>query len=243
VINCFLLDDEQDCIENLIFFLNLYCPDAKIAGTANTIEEALQKIPTLKIDIAFFDIRLKNGLSFEVLDKLKQVDFDLIFVTAFDTYAIKAFKYSALDYLLKPIEPDDLLETFNRVTNRKNKQDAEQVDLLIENIKENKFDRIVITTHKGMVYLDVADIIRCSAKGSYTTFHTHKNELYIATGLLKEYSEILPEENFIRIHRSHVVNVSQLRLVGNDYVELHDDTQVPLARRRKKIVEEKMKAS
>lgn len=243
MIKCFLLDDEQDCLDSLTYFLNKHCPESEIIGTAGSVKEALAVLPNLEVDIVFFDIQLKDGLSFEILDQLENINFQLIFVTAFDTYAIKAFKYSALDYLLKPLQPLELKAAFDRVITRKNESVARQIDLLIENINTNAFEKIAITTRDKVIYLKLDEILHCSAEGSYTEFFTSDKKRYIATGLLKEFSNILPENTFVRTHRSHVVNISQLRIVGNDYVELLDSTKVPLARRRKKVLEDLVKAS
>ena len=243
MLRCFIVDDENVCIESLKNFLAEYCPHVTVVDTANSIEEALIKIPQANFDFAFFDIQLEDGLSFEIIDKLEKVDFDIIFATAFDTYAIKAFRYSAIDYLLKPINPLELEQAVSKIVAGNNREIDQRLKVFQTNQSSKKYSNLAIPTSDSIIYIQTDEIVRLEAEGAYTSIYTTGRKPIIASKVLKEYATLLPEEDFIRTHKSHLVQNKFIKEVGNDFLLLKDESKIPLARRRKQSVEQMLKAS
>jgi len=241
MIRCFIVDDEDFCLENLLSRLAEFCPNVVVVQTAKSIKEALVKMPQTEFDFALLDIRLEDGLSFELIDKLDKVDFDIIFTTAFDKYAIKAFRYSAIDYLLKPINPVELVHAISKLVAGNNRQIDQRLKVFQTNQISKQYNILVVPTRNKLVYLQTDKIVRLQADGSYTSIHTTHQKPIMASKVLKEYAALLPDDVFIRTHKSHLVQHKFIKEVSKDEVLLIDGSSIPMARRRKTAIEQLLK--
>ena len=213
MINTVLVDDEIDSIRVLRRLLETCCPNVCIIGTANGVDTALEMIRETKPDLVLLDIEMSQGNAFDLLNQLMPLNFQVIFVTAFDNYAIRAFKYSAVDYLLKPVDIDDLRDAIGRVREKPAQNDlAEQMKILLNNvgILHLAQQKMAIPTITGLNFVPVQDIVRFEAKGNYTTIHLSNGEVVMATKTIREYEDVLPENIFCRIHNSHIINLSRI---------------------------------
>ena len=208
-----IVDDEPKNMRILKKLLQDYCPQISIIGEAGDVNAAHKIITELNPEIVLLDIEMPYGNAFDLLDKLMPVKFEVIFITAYNNYSIKAFRYSAVDYLLKPVDIRELQDAtqkaINRITaNRIN----EHVSLLLSNLKDNANSnpKIAVPTPEGYVFVHIDDIIRCESNGAYTYIYTVKKEKVVASKNIKEYEEILPKTNFFRIHNSHLVNLNRI---------------------------------
>ncbi len=230
-----IVDDEKQIRDGLKILLSSI-NDIQIIGEASNIEEAAKKISELKPDLVLLDIQIKDKTGFDMLDDLTSHDFKLIFITAFNEYAIKAFKYNAFDYLLKPIDPEELNNTIERLKEQSEYNTRQQMEVL----KENKeLNRIVIKTTEQIYVLDLEEIVHCRADQGYTHFYTKNRKHILSSKTLKEYNEMLPKEKFIRVHQSHLVNweyVSSYEKKGE--LVLKNSERIPVSVRRRHIVAE-----
>ncbi|HEY4108762.1 LytTR family DNA-binding domain-containing protein [Puia sp.] len=213
MIRTILVDDETDSISVLRLLLEKYCPKVSIAGTANGVDTAFALIGETRPDLVLLDIEMAQGNAFDLLNQLMPLSFQVIFVTAFDNYAIRAFKYSAVDYLLKPVDIDDLRDAISRVREKPATDDlARQMQILLENVGTLQMSqqKMAIPTINGLNFVPVQDILRFEAKGSYTVIYLASAEQVVATRTIKDYEDVLPETIFCRIHSSHIINLSRI---------------------------------
>ena len=236
-----LIDDELNGREVLEQLLKQYCKSVTIAGSANSIITGIQKINELKPELVFLDIQMPGGTGFDILKQVKNIDFEVIFVTAHDQYAIKAFKCSAVDYLLKPINIDELK---NAVSNAEKKLLSKQEDLrigfLLNQIDRTKskwsLDKIILPILNGYEILDAADITYCKSEANYTRFYFKDGSNKLASKTMKEFDEILAGNNFFRAHRSYMVNLNfvskYLRGKGGTLI-MKDGIEITVASERK----------
>lgn len=209
-----IVDDEPKNLRVLKKLLQDFCPQIQVIGEAGDVKQAQEIIRQLKPDLVILDIEMPYGNAFDLLDSLMPVDFEIIFITAFDTYSLKAFKYSALDYLLKPVDIAELQSATNKAIQKiTGKNINQQLGLLLSNMKSNQshLQKIAIPTVDGFVFMNVEDIIRCEANGAYTTIFTIDKEKILASRNIKEYEELLPPSNFCRIHNSHLINLNHIK--------------------------------
>lgn len=238
MIHCVIIDDETNCIEMLEWLLKTYCPDVVIDEMCNSGTKGIEAINKHKPDVVFLDIEMPKMNGFDMLEKFDKLFFDVVFTTAYDKFAIKAFKYSALNYLLKPIDPDDLKETIKRLAEKKSSPSKDQMSLLLQNIKnfQQPVSRIALTTHDGMIFVHTTDIMYCQAESNYTNIKlTNGNKLLVAK-TLKDIDETLSGKDFYRIHNSFLINLNQIKkFVRGDggYVVMKDDEQITIARARR----------
>ncbi|MEI2750414.1 MAG: LytTR family DNA-binding domain-containing protein [Ferruginibacter sp.] len=234
-----IVDDEPKNMRILKKLLQDYCPQISIIGEAGDVNAAHKIITELNPEIVLLDIEMPYGNAFDLLDKLMPVKFEVIFITAYNNYSIKAFRYSAVDYLLKPVDIRELQDAtqkaINRITaNRIN----EHVSLLLSNLKDNANSnpKIAVPTPEGYVFVHIEDIIRCESNGAYTYIYTVKKERVVASKNIKEYEEILPKTNFFRIHNSHLVNLNRILRYNKGRggtVTMEDGTELEVASRRR----------
>lgn len=236
MINTIIIDDELNLRKGLKIMLNRVNTDLQIVAEAGTVEEGIEIINLHKPDLVFLDIELSDGYSFEILNQLSEINFQIIFITAYDQYAIKAFKYSAVDYLLKPISPTELTSAINRAEEKiKEKSKQSNWPILKDNL--NSLKKIVLRTSKKYHLIQVDQIIRCQADQSYTTFYIEDMSPIMISKPLKEYEELLPPETFLRVHQSHLINRNKvLGYYKEGYLELKNKDTVPVSSRRKDIV-------
>jgi two-component system, LytTR family, response regulator len=239
VIRTVLVDDEIDSVRILQRLLETFCPQVAVVGTAEGVETAASLILAVKPDLVFLDIEMTRGNAFDLLNRLRPVDFQVIFVTAFDNYAIRAIKYSAVDYLLKPVDIDDLRTAVAKVTEcSRDKGVMEQMKVLLENVGTLQLSqqKMAIPTFAGLVFVVVRDIVRLEAKGSYTTIFLAGNEQILATRNIKDYEDLLPESIFCRIHNSHIINLQNIQKYNKGrggYVIMEDGSSIEVATRRR----------
>jgi two-component system LytT family response regulator len=204
-----LVDDEQANLENLQVLLAKNCPEINIVGISNNIEDAVLKVNLHRPDLLFLDIQMGKTTGFDLLNLLQEKTFEVIFVTAYDNYGIKAVKFAALDYLLKPVDPDELRLAVSKAEKRiASKVNGEQLNFLINQIKrvEPAVPKIALPQQHEIRYVAIDEIVRCSADNTYTFFYLLTGEKILISKPLKEYSDLLKPQGFIRVHQSHLVN-------------------------------------
>jgi len=242
MIKAVLVDDDPKNITILKTLLQELPLKIEVAGEAGNVEEASKLIPMLNPNLVFLDIEMPFGNAFDLLDKLGPVEFEIIFITAFDEYSLKAFRYSALDYLLKPVDIDDLQVAVERAQKKiALKTINGQLSNLLLNLNKpaSSITRIAMPVKEGYDFIGINEIISCQSKNYCTLVHTQSGKKYICDRTIKEYEDLLPENSFFRIHHSYIVNVNFIRKFFKEgrggYLELSDGTTVPVASRRKDI--------
>ncbi len=239
MIRTVLVDDETDNLRILKRLLETYCPNVSIVGTAEGVETALQLIRTTKPDLAFLDIEMIQGNAFDLLNQLLPLDFEVIFVTAFDEYALRAFKYSAVDYLLKPVDVDDLRRAVDKVAARSGeKVELSHIKTLLENVNATQISqqKMALPTLNGLSFVVISDIIRFESQGHYTTIFLGGGERLLTTRDIREYEDLLPQTIFYRIHNSHIINLQKIQKYQKGrggYVIMDDGTSIEVASRRR----------
>lgn len=233
-----IIEDEPKNTILLKKMLEAYCPQVNVYGNANSIETATKLIKQSNPDLVFLDIEISGGNAFHLLDLLKPIKFDVIFVTAYDNYLLTAIKYSALDYLLKPINIQELIVAVNKSMEKLHTQkNAEQIELLLQNLLVRKpLSTITLPTISGFNVVAVQNIIRCEAKGGYTKIYTNDKMSHVSTKSLKDYEDILPADVFFRAHHSHLINkhfIAKYHKGTGGIIEMKDRSMIPLAARRK----------
>lgn len=246
MIKALIIDDEQVAVNVMELMIERYLPEITSVKSATGIDEALQFITEYKPDIVFLDIEMPYQNGFELLKSLPTISFDIVFTTAFDKYAIQAIKFSALDYLLKPIDADELRETFNRFlqkTIENQNKDAAVKNLLANMQQQNAaYHKLALPTTNGLQFFLPQNIIRCEGLSNYTKFYFSNHHSITTSKTIKEYEEILIPHKFIRVHKSHLVNAEFVSgyVSQTNNIILKDGTSVEVSRRRKKEVLEEL---
>lgn len=230
-----IVDDEAKGRQSLIKMLQLLHAPVEIVAEAASVETAVALIDSHKPQLVFLDIQLQKGTGFDVLEQLQFKDFQLIFVTAYDQYALKAFRYAAMDYLTKPIDPDQLQEALQRLPAKETPTyNSEKIHALQAN--KNELHRLALNDAQGIQLVKVQDIIYCSAQNNYTEFHLKDGQKHLVSKTLKEYEELLSEAGFFRVHQSYLINleeVSQYLKQDGGYVQMSDGSLIGVSRRKK----------
>ena len=243
-----IVDDEASNRENLRQLLQVYAPDVQIAAEADDVESGLKCILQHRPELVFLDIQLHAQSGFDLLKQCGEINFEIIFVTAYDQYGIQAIKFSALDYLLKPIDIDELKAAVAKA--RKaigHKQKNQRLNYLLEYLKDDNQTRprIALPLFNETRYVNIADIVRCEADNTYTRFILHNGEQVLVSKTLKEYADMLSAHHFIRSHQSHLVNAayikSWLREDGGSLL-LTDGTKIPVSKLNREKVKEMLAA-
>lgn len=244
MIKALIIDDEESAVNVVSLLLKKHVPEIDSITTAIGSQQGLYAINQIQPDLVFLDIEMPMMSGFELLEKFPDYSFDVIFITAYDHYAIKAIRFSALDYLLKPIDTDELKTAVQRFMARRiqarekiksAKDHQSRYSNLLHNLKtEEPGDyRLAIATTEGTHFYQPAEIIRCEADGNYTKFFLTNKKPVIASRTLKEFDEILSGQQFIRVHRAHLVNKRYIRSFTNDHeLQMSDDATVEVSRRR-----------
>jgi len=206
-INTVLIEDEKKSLLTLQSLLQKYCPDVVMVGSASNVAEALQIIPSVQPDLIFLDISMPDGDAFDLLNELETIDFEIVFVTAYNEFALKAFDFSALHYLLKPINHLDLIEAVNRyLRTRADLKITERINILNQSL-QNNYVKISIPTIDGLIILEIDNIIRIEAASNYCKFFLNDNTSVMASKPLSHFENILTELHFTRIHNTHMINL------------------------------------
>lgn len=209
-----LIDDEQLSLDTLSWQLNEFCPDIVVVKTFTNPLKAVNYLERNTIDLCFLDIDMPEMNGFEFLNQLKSKNFDVIFVTAYSEYAIKAFKVSAFDYLLKPIDEEELVSTIRNYKETANNSLNDQLNILVNEMagKNNSPRKIALNTSVGMHFVEMKHIIHLEADKNYTTVHIEKQAPLIISKTLKEVEKTLDESYFFRIHQSHTINIDKIEI-------------------------------
>jgi two-component system, LytTR family, response regulator len=249
MIKTLIIEDEQKSLDMLAGIIQKNCPDLDVVGLARNVKEGVEMVEALKPDLVFLDISMPDGSGFDLLEKVAGHKFELIFATASDQYAIRAIKYSACDYLLKPIDIEELKVAVEKVVSKKKAiPNMENLQFLIQHLKraDENFQKITLPTGNAYEIVNIKDIVRCEADGSYTTFYLiDKRKLMISAGL-KHYEELLPEGEFIRVHHHHLINMNHVvRFLKEDggYAIMSDGSKIEISRRKKEAFMEKLNKS
>lgn len=239
MINAILIDDEKHCLDTLSILLEEYCPEVHILQKCTSGKAALLAIEQQKPDLVFLDIEMPAMNGFELLEQFREIPFAVIFTTSYDQYAIKAIHFSALDYLLKPIDPKELIAAVQKVEKRKTLPSLEQFQVLLNQVrfKGSDFTKMAVPTVEGYELIDTQQILRCEADDNYTHIYLKNKSKVIACRSLKEVeAQLQGFPSFIRVHHSHIVNLNEvtkyIRGEGG-YVIMSDSTTVNVSRSRK----------
>ncbi len=239
-----IIDDEPNAVDLLALRLAQKCPQVEVVAACTSSLKGVEAIKKYKPDIVFLDIEMPQLNGFQVLEAVDDFSFALIFVTAYDKFALKAFRYSAIDYLLKPIEVLELIEAINKVEKLK-KTTKEQIGLFKENYanhtNKNLPDKIALPYQNGVTFVNISEIVYCESDDNYTKFHLANKQNYLVTKPLKDIQETLEERGFMRVHRQYLINLNQIKKYvkgeGN-YLIMTDETSIPVSRSQKdKLVE------
>ena len=239
MINALIIDDEADGRDVLEISLRKYCPEIVVKKVCDSPAQGIQAIKDLRPDLVFLDIQMPQMSGFDVLQHVTPVTFEVIFVSAYDQYAIKAIKFSALDYLLKPLDVDELIHAVQKVKERlKNKNNPHQYQSILDNIqyKADKIRKLAVPSLEGIDLFDTDDIIYCQAEGSYTILYLKGKQRKITSRNLKDFENILVDSGFCRVHNSFLINMMHVqRYIKGEggYVILSDDHHVDISRRKK----------
>ncbi len=236
MLKAILIDDEPDCVRLLAHELAVHCPQVQVIGQTTSSEDGLRLIQVLQPDVVFLDIEMPRLNGFQLLEKLGSISFSLIFVTAYNEFAVKAFRFSALDYLLKPIDSEDLQEAV-RKAERQQRIDARQVDILRSQLHSHQLaDKIAVPYQQGIIFLPINEVIYCESDSNYTKVVATQNRHYLLTRTLREVQEVLEERNFLRVHRQYVINLDHIKLFMKGegaYLVMTNDVSIPVARNQK----------
>jgi two-component system, LytTR family, response regulator len=234
-----IIEDEKEVLSSLIKIIDDYCQDICIEGTASDFNSARELLVNAKPDIALLDINLPGGNTFDVLRSLPVIGFKVIFITAFEEFAIQAIKFSAIDYLLKPVDPTELVTAIHQAAKTIEEENYKmKLEAFFRNIGKSAHDNkvIVLKTSESIHIVEVHDIMRCESDSSYTTFFLTDGQKILISRPLKEYDEMLSSCNFFRLHQSHLVNmkyVKKFEKTDGGYVVMRDGSSVPVSLRKR----------
>ncbi|PPK88527.1 LytTR family two component transcriptional regulator [Neolewinella xylanilytica] len=239
LLNAVIVEDERKGLVNLKQMLNLHCPDVEVIGEADGVESgcALFGRDDIRPDIAFLDINLGDGKVFQMLDRIKPINFDIVFVTAYDQFAMRAFDYSAIGYILKPIDPDRLVDAVARIRPRGQARTQERLDAFqLYQKQPNVYDRMPIGAVDGYHFIRIPDIIRFEAEDNYTHIYMADGQRITASKTIKMYEDMLAPHNFYRVHKRHVINMNYMKKFvkgEGGYLIMDDGMRIEVSRRRR----------
>lgn len=237
-IQAIVVDDVAESRKTLIRDIKDYCPEITILGEADGVVSAARLIRQVKPELIFLDIQMQDGSGFDLLDIIGEENIKVIFTTASDAFALKAFRYAALDYLLKPIDVEELINAVKKVSTQKFSQ-SEPVKLLNEQLKkpdDANFQRLALHTQDKIYIVEIAEILRCESDGNYTRFHLKDKSTLLVTRTLKDFDDLLTPMNFIRVHQSHLVNIVFVREFNKrdgGYLIMRDGSEVLVSTRKR----------
>ncbi len=239
-----IVDDEINSRENLRGVLDKFCPEVTVLGEACSAVEAIQKIQEHKPMLIFLDIEMPGGNGFEVLKYFQKPEFGIIFITAYDHYAIQAIRFSALDYILKPIDTLQLKAAIQRYIEQVEAHNERLIQFIKNNKLAQKKKKIALASFDKIDFVEVNQIIKCEGQANYTTVFLASGEKMLVSKSLIEYEDILFDYGFVRTHKSHIVNIDHVKtFIKNDggYLLLSDGSTVPLSRRKRDFVLSQLK--
>ncbi|MBX2929099.1 MAG: response regulator transcription factor [Saprospiraceae bacterium] len=232
-----IVDDEPACRAYLRNVMQRHCSGFAFSGEAGSVAEGRHLLEQENPDLLLLDVQMEDGTGFDLLDQLPQINFNVIFTTAYDAFAIRAFRYNAIDYLLKPVDPDELCAAVGKAQQNSDfVMLRRQIDNLLNTAAQKNFERLTLPTAEGPVFIQTADIVRLESYGNYAFVFLASGERILASRNLKEFEEMLPAPRFFRVHQSHIVHtafVKQFRKEDAAVVHLQDGAGIPVARRKK----------
>jgi len=245
MLKAIIIDDEPYCCEILAAMLESECPDVFIASICNNGPDALLAIQEKSPDIVFLDVEMPKMNGFEMLEQLPEIHFHLVFTTSYNQYALKAIRFSALDYLLKPIDREELIKAVQKVRERLAVPLPQQLELLMQKLKHpaNNINKIALPTMGGLELIPMDMIISCESYDNYTTLHLKGKKKNLVTRSLKDMEEILEQHSFIRVHRFYIVNLNEIEkyIKGEGgYLVMSDGTTIDVAKNKKEVLLKKL---
>jgi len=250
MIKAIIIDDEQLAIESLQWEIENFSQDVKIIETFTNPKDAISGINYLKPDLVFLDIEMPEIDGFQLLQLLDYKQFDLIITTAYNQYAIQAFKANAIDYLLKPVDPDDLIKAIDKVKSRQlNQSSTKNIETVLSKLVQGNIDRhkkVPLSLNNKIVLIEPDNILYCKSDGSYTTVFMRDKTEYLVSKNIKHIEDLLPSDTFIRIHKSYIVNLNEIKELikqGSGEIVLSNDKIIPISRSHRKQVFEALNIS
>lgn len=238
MLHTLIIDDELHVRKTLSQMAEEECPNIKVVGLADSVKSGVEAINKYHPDLVLLDIKMDDGTGFDLLKKTEPINFKVIFITAFNQFAIQAFKFSAIDYLLKPVDPEDLVNAINRAEKLVQNDFSTQLKVLDENLKtiDNKDKKILLKTSETVHLVRVQDISYCESNLSYTTFFLKDGQKILVSKTLREFDDMLKEFGFFRVHKSFLVNlftISRFEKGDGGYLVMENNDRVPVASRKK----------
>jgi len=239
MIKTVIVDDEIHCLETLAWELRENCPEVEVIAKCSTAQQAIDCIQVEKPDLVFLDIEMPMLNGFDVLSRLDDIEFEVIFTTAYDEFALKAIKVNALDYLLKPIDADELIQAIDKIKHTKgNYSTQDLLEKLFETLrsKHPRFTSIALPTMEGLEFISLDDIVHCESCSNYTKIYTRQGESLLISKTLKEIERQIKGPQFFRVHHSHLVNLTLIQkyIKGKrGYLIMKNGHEIPVARSKK----------
>jgi two-component system LytT family response regulator len=242
-----IVDDERDCCEVLAMMLKKHCPQVEVVAICQSAEEAILAIAKHRIQLLFLDIEMPHMNGFDLLKRLPSIDFELIFTTSYDQYAIKAIRFSALDYLLKPLDREELQAAVKKAEDRHQPVVPQQLEILLQKLQHapGAMPRIALPTMEGLQLVPTVDIISCTSSSNYTTLSLKGAPKLVVSRTLKEIEAMLEEHDFLRVHHSHLVNLKEIRKYirgEGGMLVMSDGSSIDVSRSRKEALLAKLQA-
>jgi two-component system, LytTR family, response regulator len=252
MLKAIIVDDEPYCCEILAAMLQSDCPEIEVINMAGNGADALKAIKQFSPDLVFLDVEMPWMNGFEMLEQLSSINFQLIFTTSYDQYALKAIRFSAIDYLLKPIDREELKKAVQKVKERMQSPIPQQLEILMEKLRQptNPISKIALPTMEGLQMIPIESIISCESDDNYTRLQLKgtrlpegHNKKILVTRSLKEMEEMLEQHSFIRVHRSYLVNLNEIeKYIKGDggYLVMSDGNSIDVARNKKEVLLKKL---
>jgi two-component system, LytTR family, response regulator len=240
-----IIDDERHSCDALKMLLEKCCPQIQVAAICHSAKDGIAKINELRPDLIFLDIEMPYMNGFQMLEQISNIDFEIIFTTSYDQYAIKAFKFSALDYLLKPVDREELEKAVQKISKKINPSISQQLEILLQKINQPSIpvQRIALPTMQGLEFVPVESIINCTSSNNYTEFFLKDKKRLLVSRTLKEAEDMLTEHAFLRVHHSHIVNMNAItKYVKGEggYLVMEDGSTIDVSRSRKELLMQRL---
>jgi two-component system LytT family response regulator len=245
MIDAIIIDDETYCCETLEMMIARFCPTIRVDAVCNSGADALELLTQFTPKLVFLDIEMPHMNGFEFLEKVKNINFGLIFTTSYDQYAIKAIRFSALDYLLKPIDREELIQAVGRVSRHLQSPSELQLELLLQKLNAPKIQikKIALPTMEGLQMVEIDSIVSCSSESNYTHFLLKGNKKITASRTMKDVEELLSDYSFLRVHHSFIVNLNEIQKYvkgEGGYLVMTDGKNIDVSRSRKDALLQKL---
>jgi len=245
VLKSIIVDDELKSRENLRMMLASFCDNVEVVAACQSVAEAVDAIKQFRPDIVFLDVQMRGETGFDLLKVLENVSFEVIFTTAHSEYALQALRFSAIDYLLKPIDIEDLQKAIAKVEKKQPGNFADKLEHLLENLKGGNSEnyKLALPIADGLMFIKAKEIMYCKASGNYTEIFMDGGKKHLVSRQLKEYDDMLQGHNFFRIHHSYLINLNYIKSYvrgEGGYVIMNDNTSIDVSRRKKEAFMERV---